>query len=64
MAGVSGPALSGLLVDWTGHFAAAFAVAAAITLCGALSWCLGVPRLEQVKWLDDAVAISEQPHLN
>jgi MFS family permease len=48
LAGVTGPALSGFLVDWTGHFVAAFAVAALITLGGAFSWCLGVRRLEQV----------------
>jgi MFS transporter, ACS family, D-galactonate transporter len=48
MAGVTGPALSGLLVDWTGHFIAAFALAAVITLGGAFAWCLGVPKLEQV----------------
>ena len=48
MAGVTGPALSGLLVDWTGHFVAAFALAAIITLGGAFAWCFGVPRLEQV----------------
>jgi MFS family permease len=34
MAGVTGPALTGFLVDWTGHFASAFAVAAVITLGG------------------------------
>ena len=50
MAGVTGPALSGFLVDWTGHFAAAFALAAFITLGGAFAWCLGVPRLEQVEF--------------
>jgi MFS family permease len=48
LAGVTGPALSGFLVDWTGHFVSAFAVAAVITLGGAFAWCLGVPRLEQV----------------
>jgi MFS family permease len=48
LAGVTGPALSGYLVQWTGHFFAAFAVAAGITLCGAFSWCLGVKRLEAV----------------
>jgi MFS family permease len=48
MAGVTGPALTGFLVDWTGHFAPAFAVAAVITLGGAFAWCLGVPRLQQV----------------
>ena len=50
MAGVAGPALTGLLVDWTGHFAAAFAVAALITLGGAFCWCLGVKRVEQVEF--------------
>lgn len=50
LAGVTGPALSGFLVDWTGHFAAAFAVAALITLGGAFAWCLGVPKLEPVNW--------------
>jgi MFS family permease len=48
MAGVIGPALTGFLIDWTGHFSAAFAVAAAITLGGAFAWCLGVPKLQQV----------------
>ena len=50
MAGVIGPALTGFLVDWTGHFAGAFAVAAVITLGGAFAWCLGVPKLEQVEF--------------
>ena len=48
MAGVTGPALTGFLVDWTGHFAPAFAVAAVITLGGAFAWCLGVTHLRQV----------------
>jgi MFS family permease len=50
LAGVTGPALSGFLVDWTGHFATAFAVAAVITLGGAFAWCVGVERLEQVEF--------------
>ena len=50
LAGVTGPALSGFLVDWTGHFATAFAVAAVITLGGAFAWCVGVPKLEQVEF--------------
>ena len=48
MAGVVGPALTGFLVEWTGHFVSAFAVAAVITLGGAFAWCVGVPRLQQV----------------
>jgi MFS family permease len=50
LAGVTGPALTGFLVDWTGHFAAAFAVAAVITLGGAFAWCFGVRRLEPVEF--------------
>ena len=50
MAGVIGPALTGFLVDWTGHFAPAFAVAAVITLGGAFAWCMGVRRLEPVEF--------------
>jgi MFS family permease len=48
MAGVIGPALTGFLVDWTGHFDAAFAVAAVFTLGGAFAWCVGVRKLERV----------------
>ena len=48
MAGVTGPALTGILIDWTGHFTAAFAVAAVMTLGGAFAWCLGVSKLEPV----------------
>ena len=50
MAGVAGPALTGFLVEWTGHFAVAFAVAAFITLGGAFAWCIGVRRLAQVEF--------------
>jgi MFS family permease len=50
MAGVIGPALTGFLVDWTGHFVAAFAVAAVVTLGGAFAWCVGVRKLQQVEF--------------
>jgi MFS family permease len=50
MAGVTGPALTGFLVDWSGHFFTAFAVAAVITLGGAFAWCLGVTKVETVNW--------------
>jgi MFS family permease len=50
MAGVTGPALTGFLVDWTGHFASAFMVAAVITLGGAFAWCFGVRKLEPVEF--------------
>ncbi len=50
LAGITGPALTGFLVDWTGHFYAAFAIAALVTLVGGMAWVLGVRRLAQVNW--------------
>ena len=47
-AGITGPALTGWLIDYTGHFLAAFAVAALVTLCGAFAWCIGVQKVQQV----------------
>jgi MFS transporter, ACS family, D-galactonate transporter len=46
-AGVLCPALTGRLVDKTGNFTAAFAIAAALMLLGGFAWVFGVGRLEQ-----------------
>jgi len=48
-AGPIGPALTGFLVDRSGHFFSAFAVAAAISVLGAVVWAVGV-RFEPVDW--------------
>jgi len=48
-AGLTGPALTGLLVDRSGHFFSAFALAAAISLAGAAVWSMGVP-FRPVAW--------------
>ena len=48
-AGLTGPALTGFLVDRSGHFFSAFALAAGISLAGALVWLFGV-RFEPVNW--------------
>jgi len=50
LAGVLGPALTGFLVDRTGHFLAAMAITAAVAMAGALLWVLAIGRLEQVSW--------------
>jgi MFS family permease len=50
LAGITGPALTGFLIDWTGHFGAPLAVAAGVAVMGGLSWTLGVRKLEQVDW--------------
>jgi MFS family permease len=52
-AGLAAPALTGLLVDRTGHFFAAFAVTATISVAGGAVWIFAV-RLAPAKWSRDA----------
>ena len=49
-AGITGPALTGLVLQETGKFVAPFAITAAICLAGALAWVVVVGRVEQVDW--------------
>ena len=49
-AGVIGPALTGFVVDKTGHFGLAFGITALVMAVGGLAWCVGVQKLEQVQW--------------
>jgi MFS transporter, ACS family, D-galactonate transporter len=50
LAGVIGPALTGFIVDWTGHFQAALALTAGVSLLSGISWVFLVGRVEQVVW--------------
>lgn len=50
LAGGIGPALTGWLVGFTGHYRFPFFVAAVVTWIGALSWVLVVGKVEQVQW--------------
>jgi MFS transporter, ACS family, D-galactonate transporter len=49
-AGVVSPALTGFVVERTGHFFWAFAATAGVLLAGALSWAFVVERIEPVQW--------------
>jgi MFS family permease len=49
-AGVIAPAVTGYLADRTGHFAAAFVVAAVVSVLGFAGWVLMVPKLAPLKW--------------
>jgi MFS transporter, ACS family, D-galactonate transporter len=49
-AGIVAPALTGLLVDRTGHFFWPFAVTGIVCLIGSLSWIYVVGPIEPVKW--------------
>ena len=50
LAGVIGPALTGFIVDWTGHFRVALVITAGVCLLSGISWVFLVGRLEQVVW--------------
>jgi MFS family permease len=50
LAGVVAPALTGFVLDRTGHFYWAFAITTAVALIGMASWVFVVGRVEQVKW--------------
>jgi ACS family D-galactonate transporter-like MFS transporter len=49
-AGVVAPAVTGLVLDRTGHFYWAFAILSAVAFAGATSFVCVVGRVEQVKW--------------
>lgn len=49
-AGIVSPALTGFVVDRTGHFFWAFAVTAGVLLGGAVSWAFVVGSVEPVQW--------------
>jgi MFS transporter, ACS family, D-galactonate transporter len=50
IAGVVAPALTGFLVDRTGHFFWAFAVNGLVAFLGALSWLYVVGPVEPIRW--------------
>ena len=49
-AGVVAPAITGLIVERTGHFYWAFAILTAVAFAGAASFVCVVGRIEEVKW--------------
>jgi MFS transporter, ACS family, D-galactonate transporter len=49
-AGIVGPALTGLVLDRTGHLYWAFAIMTAVALTGTASWVFLVGPVEQVVW--------------
>jgi len=50
LAGVVAPALTGFVLDRTGHFYWAFAILTAVALTGTMSWVFLVGSVEQVIW--------------
>lgn len=50
MAGIAAPIVTGFVVDRTGAFTLAFAIAAAIGQAGVLGWGVIIPRIEALDW--------------
>ena len=58
LAGVVAPALTGFVLQRTGHFYWAFAILAAVAFTGTLSWVFLVGPVEQVTWRRNARTLS------
>jgi MFS family permease len=58
LAGIVAPVLTGFLVQRTGHFSAALAVAAAFAAVGALGWVVGVRSSDEPDPLRDRAVIA------
>ncbi len=57
LAGVIAPALTGVLVEETHHFAAAFVCAALVSVLGLIGWVWMVPKVAPLQWqASDAVS--------
>ena len=48
-AGIVGPIITGLIIDRLGDYGWAFAIAAAVSLCGAVWWLVGVPEVRPIE---------------
>ena len=50
LAGIIGPIITGILVDRTGSYLPAFAVAAGVAVLGLISWGVIIPQIRTVQW--------------
>ncbi|HEV3182621.1 MAG TPA: MFS transporter [Steroidobacteraceae bacterium] len=60
-AGVIAPALTGLMVEETGHFAAAFVTAALVSVAGLVGWVWMVPKLAPIAWPSAGTSLAPEP---
>jgi len=56
VAGLIAPAITGVLVDQTGLFDVAFALAAGVNVLGLIGWVLMLPKIAPIQWAQDSRA--------
>lgn len=49
-AGIIAPALTGILIDWSGGFGLSFALASAVNVLGILGWVFILPSIRPLDW--------------
>jgi MFS family permease len=50
LAGIVAPALTGFVIEWTGHFTLAFVIAAVVGVLGFAGWVFMIPRIDALNW--------------
>ena len=50
LAGILAPTITGILLDATGHFSSAFALAGALNVLGLVGWLWLLPRIQPLDW--------------
>ena len=61
LAGIVAPALTGYLIDWTGHFTLAFVMAAAVGVIGFVGYVFMIPRVAELDWQAQTAGRSSIP---
>ena len=59
LAGVVSPIVTGLIVDRTGGYSLAFAMAAAAALLSMVAWGIVIRQVAAVRWSGDPVSVVE-----
>lgn len=58
--GIAAPIVTGMVVDWSGSFAGAFLVAAALSAVGIFSWWLVVEKIQGVEWASSSAVVTPE----
>jgi len=61
LAGIVAPALTGYVIDWTGHFTLAFVLAAAVGGIGFAGYAIMIPQVAELDWRAQTAGRSSIP---